>query len=82
MVEFDPAALRSFVRGQQLAHRESRLTSIPGSPLSPAEAFERAMELWDINLSAFDRPRTRTEREGIDSVRDAWGRLRSAGWGQ
>lgn len=81
MSSFDPDALRAFVRGQTEANRVSRELRAEQGPPPPAESFDRAMRLWELDPDGFRQPRTALEREGIEQVRAAWAKLREARWG-
>jgi hypothetical protein len=72
----DRELLRSKIAGWQEAEATARrLRARDGVP-PPAEAFRRAMELWELRPELFERPRTEAELEGIEAVRLSWRRLR------
>lgn len=72
----DREALKAMIRGQEAAAARSRALRAAEGPPSPAESFERALELWELDPDLFSRPRTETELRGIAEVREAWRRLR------
>jgi hypothetical protein len=72
----DRDLLRSKIAGWQEAEATARDLRVRDGAPPPAEAFRRAMELWELRPELFDHPRTEAELEGIAAVRSSWKRLR------
>ena len=77
----DRDTLDAMIRGQETAAVRARAVRAAAGAPPPAEAFERAMELWELNPDLFDQPRTEAEVRGIAQVRESWRRLRER-WGR
>jgi hypothetical protein len=72
----DREVLLSKIAGWREAEATARNVRARDGTPPPADAFRRAMELWELRPELFDLPRTEAEQEGIEAVRLSWQRLR------
>jgi hypothetical protein len=70
----DPAAVRRWVAGFRAAAARDRRR--PAVPMAPQEAFDAAMELWDLKPELFDEEPDALRLREVDAARRAWARLR------